>query len=430
MGMAETVLMLKPRSQWRPGLSREDLIRELDEKVRFPGMPNVWWMPIQTRTEMLSTGIRSPLGIQVFGDDLATIEQTAIAIERAVAKVPGTRSAFAERASGGFFVDVDIKREQLVRYGLSAEDVLGVVEAIGGRVVSRAVDGRARYDITMRYAESFDNDPQRLGEALVKTPTGDHVPLSEVADVRFTTGAATIHSEGGKLVMYVFVDTDRPIVDYVAQAKQVVRDRVKLPTGVRIDWAGQFRNFERARQKLELVLPITLVIIVLLLYWNTRSWIETGIVILAVPFSLVGAVWLLWLLGYHLSVAVWIGMIALAGLDAETGVVMLLYLRLSHDARLRTGQLQTQAELDDAIVEGAAKRIRPKVMTVMTMLIGLLPVLWSSGTGADVMRRVAAPMVGGLVSSFLLELIVYPAIYAVWKRRQLRARVEITRGLP
>jgi Cu(I)/Ag(I) efflux system membrane protein CusA/SilA len=228
--------------------------------------------------------------------------------------------------------------------------------------------------------------------------------------------------------MYVFVDTDRPIVDYVAQARQVVHDRVSLPTGVRIDWAGQFQSFERARHKLELVVPIALVIIILLLYWNTRSWVETGIVVLAVPFSLIGAIWFLWLLGYHLSVAVWIGMIALAGLDAETGVVMLLYLRLSHDARLRTGQLRTEAELDDAIVEGAAKRIRPKVMTVMTMLIGLLPVLWSDGTGADVMRRVAAPMVGGLVSSFLLELIVYPAIYAVWKRRQLRARAELTLG--
>jgi copper/silver efflux system protein len=420
MGMAETVVMLKPRAQWRPGLSRDDLIRELDEKVRIPGMPNLWWMPIQTRTEMLSTGIRSPLGIQVFGDDLATLEQTAIAIERAVARIPGTRSAFAERSSGGFFIDVDVKRDELVRYQLRAEDVLDVVASIGGRAVSRVVDGRARYDITVRYTDSFDNDPQRLGEALVRTPSGGHVSLAQVADIRFTTGAATIHSEGGKLVMYVFVDTDRPIADYVDAAKRVVHDQVKLPTGVRIAWAGQFRNFERAREKLELVLPITLAIIVLLLYWNTRSWAETGIVILAVPFSLIGAVWLLWLLGYHLSVAVWVGMIALAGLDAETGVVMLLYLRISHDARARAGQLTTEAELDDAIVEGAAKRIRPKVMTVMTMLIGLLPVLWSSGTGADVMRRIAAPMIGGLISSFFLELIVYPAIYAVWKRRALR----------
>ena len=430
MGMAETVVMLKPRAQWRPGLSREDLIRELDAKIRIPGMPNLWWMPIQTRTEMLSTGIRSPLGIQVFGDDLATLEQTAIAIERAVARTPGTRSAFAERSSGGFFIDVDVKRDELVRYQLRAEDVLGVIAAIGGRPVTRVVDGRARFDITLRYTDSFDNDPQRLGEALVRTPSGDHVPLAQVANLRFTTGAATIHSEGGKLVMYVFVDTDRPIADYVAEAKEIVHDQVKLPTGVRIAWAGQFRSFERAREKLELVLPITLAIIVLLLYWNTRSWAETGIVILAVPFSLVGAVWLLWLLGYHLSVAVWVGMIALAGLDAETGVVMLLYLRLSHDARARTGQLTTEAELDDAIVEGAAKRIRPKVMTVMTMLIGLLPVLWSNGTGADVMRRIAAPMIGGLISSFFLELIVYPAVYAVWKRRVLRRHRAMTPASP
>jgi copper/silver efflux system protein len=422
MGMAETVVLLKPRSAWRPGLSREDLMAELDERLRFPGMPNVWWMPIQTRVEMLATGIRSPLGIQVFGDDLATLERTAIAIERAVAKVPGTRSAFAERSSGGFFVDVEVKRDELVRHGLRVEDVLGVVEAIGGRAVSRVIEGRARHDVVLRYAESFDDDPQRLAEALVKTPTGDHVPLAQVADLRFTTGAATIHSEGGELVMYVFVDTDRPIADYVADARRIVRDQVELPTGVRIAWAGQFQSLERARARLELVVPLTLAIIVLLLYWNTRSWIETGIVLLAVPFSLVGAIWLLWLLDYHMSVAVWVGLIALAGLDAETGVVMLLYLRMSHDARHRAGRLRSDAELDEAIVEGAAKRIRPKAMTVMTMLVGLLPVLWATGTGSDVMRRIAAPMIGGLVSSFVLELTVYPAIYALWKRRALRAR--------
>jgi Cu(I)/Ag(I) efflux system membrane protein CusA/SilA len=429
MGMAETVILLKPRSQWRAGLTREALIAELDRKVRFPGMPNVWWMPIQTRVEMLATGVRSPLAIQVFGDDLATLEQTAIAIERAVATVPGTRSAFAERSSGGFFVDVEVKRDALVRHGLAATDVLGVVEAIGGRVVSQVLDGRARIDVTMRYnpgaepgpGSPFDNDPQRLGEALVKTPAGGHVPLAEVADIRFTTGAATIHSEGGKLVMLVFVDTDRPIADYVADARQRVRERVTLPTGVRIAWAGQFESLERARGKLALVVPLTLAIILVLLRWNTRSWAETGIVILAVPFSLVGAVWLLWLLDYHLSVAVWVGLIALAGLDAQTGVVMLLYLRMAHDARKRAGALRGEADLDDAILEGAAKRIRPKVMTVMTMLIGLLPVLWSDGTGADVMRRIAAPMIGGLVSSFILELTIYPAIYAMWKRRALRS---------
>jgi copper/silver efflux system protein len=368
---------------------------------------------------MLATGIRSPLGIQVFGDDLATLERAAIAIERAVVKIPGTRSAFAERASGGFFIDIAVKRDELVRHGLRVEDVLGVVETIGGRVVSRALDGRSSRDVVIRYAESFDNDPDRLGEVLVKTPAGGHVALAQLADLRPAMGPATIHGEGGQLAMVVFVDTDRPIAEYVAEAKRAVAAQVELPTGVRIAWAGQFRNFERARDRLELLLPITLLLIVLLLHVNTRSWVETGIVLLAVPFSLIGAVWLLWLLDYHLSVAVWVGLIALAGLDAETGVVMLLYLRMSYDARRTTGRLRTPADLDEAIVEGAAKRVRPKIMTVMTMLIGLIPILWCTGTGADVMRRIAAPMVGGLVSSFLLELTVYPAIYAVWKRREL-----------
>ncbi|HTE50175.1 MAG TPA: CusA/CzcA family heavy metal efflux RND transporter [Kofleriaceae bacterium] len=420
MGMAETLVVLKPRSEWRDGLTWDDLIREMDEQVRYPGMPNIWWMPIQTRTEMLSTGVRSPLGIQVFGDDIAELEQTAVAIERAVGRIPGTRSAFAERPSGGFFLDVDVKRDAIVRHGLRVEDVLSVVEAIGGRVVSRVVDGRERHPITLRYDEPLEDDPQRIGQALVRTPGGGHVPLSEVADIRFTTGPAMIHSEDGKLVVFVFVDTDRPIADFVAEAKQVVGDEVELPAGVRLGWAGQFQHLERARDKLQLVLPIALALIVLLFYWNTRSLIETGIVLLAVPFSLVGAFWLLFLLDYNMSVAVWVGLIALAGLDAETGVVMLLFLKMSYDRHRRAGWLRTEADLDEAIVEGAAKRIRPKLMTVMTAMIGLLPVLWSTGTGSDVMRRIAAPMVGGLVSSLLLELTVYPAIFAVWKRRALR----------
>ena len=250
------------------------------------------------------------------------------------------------------------------------------------------------------------------------------MPLSQVADVRFTTGPAVIHSEDGELVAFVFVDTDRPIADYVAEAKQVVREKVALPAGVRLGWAGQFEHLERARDKLELVLPLALALVVALLLWNTRSWIETGIVLLAVPFSLMGAVWLLFLLDYNLSVAVWVGLIALAGLDAETGVVMLLYLRMSHERHRRAGWLRTEADLEEAIVEGAARRVRPKLMTVMAMMIGLLPILWSTGTGADVMKRVAAPMVGGLASSFLLELTVYPAIFAIWKRRALRVSDE------
>jgi copper/silver efflux system protein len=422
--MVETVIVLKPKSEWREGLTRDELMRELDEKLRYPGMPNGWWMPIQTRTEMLATGIRSSLGIQVVGDDVAVLERTAVEIEHAVRKIPGTVSAFAERSSGGFFLDVTVKRDELVRHGLRVEDVLGVVDAIGGRVVSTAVDGRARYAITLRYGEPLDNDPQRLGQALVKTPAGGQVALAQVADLKFVTGPATIYSEGGKLVMVVvvYLAPDQAIVDYVAEAKQVVRDQVALPNGVRIEWAGQFKNFERMWSKLEIVLPLTLVIIFLLLYLSTRSLAETAIVLLAIPFSLIGAVWMLWFLDYHLSVAVAVGLIALAGLDAQTGVVMLLYLRMSHDTRERADQLRTEAELDDAIVEGAARRVRPKVMTVLTMLIGLLPLLFSTGAGADVMRRIAAPMVGGLITSFLLELTVYPAIYAVWKRRVLRRR--------
>ncbi len=417
MSMAEILVVLKPRSEWRDGLTWDDLIREMDRKVRYPGMPNVWWMPIQTRTEMLATGVRSPLGIQVFGDDIAELERTAIAIERAVSGIPGTRSAFAERSSGGFFLEVDVKRDAVVRHGLRVEDVLRVVEAIGGRVVSSVVDGRQRYAITLRYAGDLEDDPLRVGQALVRTQAGGHVPLSEVADIRFTTGPAVIHSEDGKLLVSVFVDTDRPIADYVADAREVVSDKVQLPAGVRLAWAGQFQHLERARDKLAFVIPLTLAIVVLLLYWNTRSLVQTGIVLLAIPFSLVGAVWLLFLLDYNMSVAVWVGLIALAGLDAETGVVMLLYLRMAHERHRRAGWIRTDADLEEAIVEGAAKRIRPKLMTVATMMIALLPVLWSTGTGADVMRRVAAPMVGGLVSSFLLELLVYPAVFATWKRR-------------
>ena len=413
--------MLKPRSEWREGVTWDDLIREMDEKVRFPGMPNIWWMPIQTRTEMLTTGVRSPLGIQVFGDDLEELERTAVAVERAVARIPGTRSAFAERPSGGFFLDVDVKREALVQHHLRVEDVLAVVEAVGGRTISRVIDGRERYAITLRYADEKDleEDPARLGDALVRTPAGKHVPLSQVADIKYTMGPAMIHSEDGKLVVFVFVDTDRPIADYVAEARQVVGEKVKLPAGVRLGWAGQFTHLERAKDRLEFVLPVTLALVFLLLYWNTRSLVQTGIVLLAVPFSLIGAVWLLYLLDYHMSVAVWVGLIALAGLDAETGVVMLLYLRMAHERHRRAGWLRSESDLEEAIIEGAAKRIRPKLMTVMTMMIGLMPVLWSTGTGADVMRRVAAPMVGGLLSSFLLELLVYPAVFAMWKRRQL-----------
>jgi Cu(I)/Ag(I) efflux system membrane protein CusA/SilA len=423
IGMAETVILLKPRDRWRPGLTWEGLIDELDRTVRIPGMPNVWWMPVQTRTEMQATGIRSPLGIKVFGDDLPTIEAVAVEIERAVAKLPGTRSAFADRSTGGLYLDVEIDREAAARLGLRVEDVNDVVaSALGGRNVTWTVEGRERYPVSVRYAREYRDDPQALlGRVLVPTAEGAQVPLSQVADVRFATGPPMIRSEDGRLVGFVFVDVgDRPLADYVDAARAAVAREVELPPGVRLEWAGQFTYFERARERLKIVVPVTLLIILFLLYLNTRSLVETGIVILAVPFSLIGAVWLLYLLGYNMSVAVWVGLIALAGVDAETGVVMLLYLTLSHRRWREQGKLRTFADLKEAIVEGAAQRIRPKLMTVLTDMIGLLPVLAATGTGSDVMKRIAAPLVGGIATSFLLELTVYPALFAIWKGRQLR----------
>jgi Cu(I)/Ag(I) efflux system membrane protein CusA/SilA len=418
--MAEVTVVLKPRSEWRPGLTWDALLKEMDEKLHFPGMPNVWWMPIQTRTEMLATGVRSPLGIEVFGDDLDAIESAAIAVERAVSQIPGTRSAFAERSTGGFYIDFDVKREEAARHGLSVADInMVVAQAIGGENISETVEGRQRYPISVRYAREFRDDPEILGRVLIGTPSGAQVPLSQVTNIRSVLGPPMIRSEGGKLVGFVFVDTDRPIADYVAEAKATVSREVALPAGTRLAWVGQFKYFERAKERLKWVIPLTLGIVFLLLYFNTQSVTETVIVMLAVPFSLVGAIWLLYLLHYNVSVAVWVGIIALAGLDAETGVVMLLYLTLAHQRRQRAGTLRSWNDLRETIVEGAAKRLRPKLMTVATMIIGLVPVLWSTGTGADVMKRIAAPMVGGLVTSFLPELTVYPAIFAIWKGRSL-----------
>jgi len=430
LGMAEVTVVLKPRSEWREGLTWDALIKEMDEKLHFPGMPNVWWMPIQTRTEMLATGVRSPLGIEVFGDSLDAIERAAIDIEHAVSQIPGTRSAFAERSTGGFYVDFDVKRDEAARHGLTVQDVNMVVSnAIGGENVSEAIQGRERYPINVRYAREFRDDPELLGRILIATPGGAQIPLSQVVQIKSVLGPPMIRSEGGKLVGFVFVDTDRPIADYVAEAKRVVARDVKLAPGTRVAWVGQFKYFERAKERLTWVIPLTLGIVMVLLYVNTRSVTETAIVMLAVPFSLVGAIWLLYLLHYNVSVAVWVGVIALAGLDAETGVVMLLYLTLAHARWTSEGRLRTREDLREVIVDGAAKRLRPKLMTVATMIIGLAPVLWSTGTGADVMKRIAAPMVGGLVTSFLLELTVYPAIFAIWKGRGMPI-APVDHGVP
>ena len=419
--MIETVVTLRPESEWREGLTWAGLVREMDEALRFPGMPNIFWMPIQTRTEMQATGIRSQLGVKVFGPDLETIGRTAIAVERALATLPPTRSAVAERTTGGFYLDVRVDRDRAARFGLRVADVNEVIEtALGGEAVTETIEGRERYPVQVRYARDFRQDPDTLARMLIATPAGAQVPLSQVADVRFATGAPMIRSEDGQLLGIVFVDVgDMPIVDYVARAREAVAREVALPSGVRLEWAGQFEAFERARSQLLVVVPLTLALVALLLYMNTGSVVETLLILGLVPFSLIGAVWLLYLLGYHLSVAVWVGIIALAGLDAQNGVVMMLYLRLVHARRTAQGRMRDFGDLTEAIVEGAAGRIRPKLMTVLTMIVGLAPLLWSSGTGADVMRRIAAPMIGGLVTSFGVELFVYPALYALWKRRSL-----------
>lgn len=426
LSMTETVVTLKPESQWRKGMTWERLIAELDAGMRFPGMPNIWWMPIQTRNEMLATGVRSAVGVKVYGPDLKQIEEIGVAIERALQKVPGTRSAYADRVTGGYFLDFDIDREAAARYGLTVGQIQDVIEmAVGGMPVSQTIEGRERYTILVRYARQFREDPSILGRVLVPTPAGAPVPLAQVAHVVFRTGPPMIQEEDGQLLGLVSVDVaNRPLASYVADAKRAVSKEVPLPPGYRIDWSGQFKYMERAQARLAFVVPLTLLIVFGLLYFNMRSVPEAALVMLAVPFSLVGAVWILFLLGYHLSVAVWVGMIALAGLDAETGVVMLLYLKLAHRDREAKGLLRDKEDLTEAIVEGAAHRIRPKMMTVCAILFGLLPIMWGTGSGADVMKRIAAPMVGGVVTSFFLELIVYPAIYAWWKGRRLPARSE------
>ncbi len=417
LSMFETVITLRPLDQRPTGKSWDELVQELDSKLQFPGMPNVWWMPIQTRTEMLATGIRSPLGIQVLGADLDVIDRVGRDIESALQNVPGTRSAFSERASGGYFLDFDVDRSRAARYGLNVLDVEDSLEtAIGGRTVTTTVEGRERYPVTLRYARDFRSDVNAMRRVRVATPGGTQVALGELATLRWRTGPSMIRDEGGSLAEYVFVDTARPIADYVKDAQAAVAARVTLPPGYRLEWVGQYRYLERAKERLAVVVPVTLVLIFLLLYLNSGSSAEALLVMLAVPFSLVGAFWLLWLLGYNLSVAVWVGLIALAGLDAETGIVMLLYL----DIAWKEFKPATQEAAREAVFHGAVKRIRPKIMTVVTILAGLVPILWSAGTGADVMKRIAAPMVGGVVTSALLELAVYPAVYLAWKGRQLR----------
>jgi copper/silver efflux system protein len=412
------------RTIWRDRISEEELVAELNAALQLPGISNAWTMPIKGRLDMLSTGIRTPIGIKVSGADLAVVQKVGLDIEAALGKLPETRSVFAERVAGGYFVDFVLNRDQLARYGLSIDDAnLMVMTAVGGDNQTTTVEGRERYGINVRYARSYREDLDALKRVLLPLPGGQgQIPMAEIAQVELRQGPAMIRDENGLLAGYVYVDFDTSAIDvgsYVERAKQAVAQAVKLPTGYALTWSGQYENMLRVKERLKIILPLTLVLIFGLLYLNTKSSFKAGVVMLAVPFSAVGAVWLLYALGYNLSIAVWVGLIALLGLDAETGVFMLLFLDLAHDEAKARGRLRTTGDLVEAIIHGAVKRVRPKAMTVCAAFIGLLPIMWSTGTGADVMKRIAAPMVGGLGTSFAMELLVYPAIYFLWRRRQV-----------
>jgi Cu(I)/Ag(I) efflux system membrane protein CusA/SilA len=458
LSMFETVVMLKPHDQWRKDMTWEKLLKEMDENIKTPGMANIFWMPIQTRTEMLTTGFRTILGVKVFGPDLKSIEQAAVDVEKALSDFPNTRSVFAERTTGGYFLDFVVNREAAARYGLRVGDVNDIIEtAIGGKTIATTVEGRERYPISVRYARDFRDDVDALKRVLVPTMSGDagtrrrddagtsaaaklpgpeatqgtHIPISLLADIQYQTGPPSIRNENGQLVGFVFVDiTSSDIDGYVRAAGQRIGERVKFPPGTYIQWAGQFEYLKAAEARLKVVVPFTLLIIFVLIYLNTQSTTKTIIVLLAVPFSLIGAFWTLYLLGYNMSVAVWVGLIALAGLDAETGVVMLLYLDHAWEKYRDAGRMNSTADLYGAVKEGAVQRIRPKIMTVCAILFGLLPIMWSPTTqaGADVMKRIAAPMIGGVVTSAILELLIYPVIFVLWRKRSLPIRTEGTEG--
>jgi Cu(I)/Ag(I) efflux system membrane protein CusA/SilA len=441
--MMETTIVLKPHDrwpkrkrwysdhapEWAKGILRrfwpdhkttEELIYGpggLNEAVTFPGVANAWTMPIKARIDMLTTGIRTPVGIKVLGSDLGEIERIGRDIEQALKDVPGTTSVFAERTTGGYFLDFDLKRDQLARYGLSVDDAQTVLmSAVGGEPVTTTIEGRERYPVNVRYFRDYRSDLQTLERVLVTTPSGAQIPLGQIASISMKTGPGMIRDENGRLSGYVYVDVSgRDVGSYVDEARRTVAEKVKVPTGYQLTWSGQFESMQRVQERLKLVLPITLFIVFLLLYANTGSAVKTSIILLAVPFSAIGAIWLMYWLGYNMSVAVWVGLIALLGVDAETAVFMLLYLDLAYHEARDKGRLNSWDDLREAIEHGAVKRLRPKVMTVACMLFGLLPIMWSTGAGADVMKRIAAPMIGGIVTSSIMELIVYPPIFAIWK---------------
>jgi Cu(I)/Ag(I) efflux system membrane protein CusA/SilA len=450
--MMETTVVLKPESEWRPvkrwysslprvlqkplshiwrdRITWEQLVNELDQKMQFPGVSNAWTMPIKARIDMLTTGVRTPIGIKVYGADLKEIERIGTSLETILRDVKGTRSIFAERVTGGYFVDFDIRREDIARYGLTIKEVeMIIMSAIGGEPVTTTVEGRERYTVNVRYARELRDDLDKLRRVLVPTMSGAQIPLEQLADIHLTLGPSMLRDENAMLSGYVYVDiTGRDLGSYVAEAKKIVKEKLTLPTGYSLQWSGQYENMLRVKERLKVVIPLTIFIIFVLLFMNTKSPVKAGIVMLAVPFSLIGAVWFLFILKFNISIAVWVGMIALMGLDAETGVFMLLFLDLSYYDMVRQGRMKTFQDLKEAIIHGAVKRIRPKMMTVTAMFMGLIPIMWSLGTGSDMMKRIAAPMIGGVFTSFILELLVYPPIYAIWKWRYEMKRGTVDVG--
>jgi Cu(I)/Ag(I) efflux system membrane protein CusA/SilA len=461
LSMLETVITLKPKSEWRKvptwysswapefvkplfrritpdHMSQEELVAEFDKALQLPGVSNAWTQPVRGRIDMLTTGMKTPVGLKISGADLKTIDSIGEQVEKVLPKVTGTRNVFAERTAAGYFIDVDWNRQALARYGISIDEAqMAVQQAIGGENVTTTVEGRERYPVNVRYLRDFRSDLGSLGKVLISAEGGKRqIPLGELATVKAATGPSMIRNEDGLLTGYVYVDVaGRDPQTYVNEASALLRDTVKLPAGYAMTWSGQYEAMARAKERLSAVLPLTLFLIVFLLYLNTRSAAKTAIVLLAVPFSAVGAFAFLWILGYNLSVGVWVGMIALLGVDAGTGVYMLLYLDLAYEQAKKEGRMTSLGDLQNAIREGAVKRLRPKFMTVATAFVGLAPILWSTGTGSDVMKRIAAPMVGGILTSFLLELVVYPPIYQIWKwnfqaKHQVTADEAATPAIP
>ncbi len=448
--MMETTIVLKPEQQWREKkqwyrglpefmkgpfrlfwpdrISYDELLAQMTRELRIPGQVNMWAQPIKGRIDMLTTGVRTPVGIKIYGDDIGEIEKIGKQIELHVPMIKGTRSVYAERTSGGYFVDINLKRDEIARYGLSVEEVqMNLMYAVGGENITQTIEGRERFPINVRYPRELRDTVEKIQHVYITAMDGSQIPLSQLAEVSLTTGPGMIRDENGRLAGYVFVDPgNRDIGSYVTELKAAIGKNVKIPPGYVLSYSGQYESMERVKSRMLIIIPVTMLIIFFLLYFNTRSYVKTAIILLAVPFSLIGVVWALFLLQYNLSIGVWCGIIALLGVDAETGVFMLLYLDLAYDTMLKNGKMKSLADLKLAIHEGAVKRIRPKMMTVAVMFMGLLPIMWAplSETGADMMKRIAAPMVGGIFVSFLMELAVYPAIYLLWRKRSLAKQAE------